>query len=191
MPSTRKYGFASCHPKRGRRPGNRSSLERSAQASCATLKGLRPSVEDMVQAALVSAFLLLSIVGLVTVGPGRMEAAPIPGLRSPRRIVIWAAWIGGLNVALNASALAWFFFVFPSIVSALLFWLMPYSLVLGFIDVVLYVRERHAVSRSAAPPRQWAIVLVLSLSIVMFGIVVLGIVLFHDAQLGNFDPGGL
>jgi polyferredoxin len=145
----------------------------------------------VVPAALILAFLLLSVVGLVTVGPGRMDAAPIPGLRSPRPVVIWAAWIGGLNLAVNVSSLVWFFFVFPSIVAALLFWLLPYSLVLGVIDGAVYVRERHAVSRSSAPPRRWAVTLVLSLSIVMFGFVVLCLVLFHGAQLGNFDPGGL
>jgi len=58
-------------------------------------------------------------------------------------------------------------------------------------DVALYVRERHAVSKSSAPPRRWAVNLVLSLSIVMFVLVVLCVVLFHGAQLGNLDPGGL
>jgi len=68
---------------------------------------------------------------------------------------------------------------------------MPYSLVLGANDVGVYVRERRAVSRSSAPPRRWAINPVLSLSVVMLGIVVLCIALFHGAQLGNLDPGGL
>lgn len=120
-----------------------------------------------------------------------MEAAPIPVPRSPRPVVIWTAWIGALTLALNASSLVWFWFVFPSIVAALLFWLMPLSLALGIADVAVYVRERIAGPRSSAPPRPWAIIVVLSLSIVMFVLVVLCIVLFHDAQLGNFDPGGL
>ncbi len=144
----------------------------------------------MVQAALIFAFLLLFVVGLVTVGPGRMDAAPIAGVRGPRPVVIWTAWIGALNVTLNASSLVLFFVAFPSLVAALLFWLLPYSLVLGVIDVAVYVRERHAVTRSSAPPRPWAITLVFSLSIAMFGIIVLSIVLFHGAQLGNLDPGG-
>ncbi|HXY45034.1 MAG TPA: hypothetical protein VEH29_12680 [Acidimicrobiales bacterium] len=93
-------------------------------------------------------------------------------------------------MALNASSLVVFFFVFPSLVASLLFWLMPYSLVLGFIAVAVYVRERHSVMKSAAPPRRWAIARVLSLSIVMLGFVVLSIVLLHNSQLGSFDPGG-
>jgi hypothetical protein len=107
-------------------------------------------------------------------------------------MVIWTAWIGGLNLAVNASSLVYFLVVIPSIVAGLLFWLMPYSLVLGVVDVAAYVRERQAVSRSTGPPKRWAVTLVLALSIVMFGLVVLCIVLFYDAQLGNsFDPGGL
>jgi hypothetical protein len=81
--------------------------------------------------------------------------------------------------------------VFPSIVAALLFWLLPLSLVLGVVDVAVYVRERLAASGSSAQPRGWAVILVLSLSIATFVLVVLCIVLFHDAQLGNLDPGGL
>jgi len=143
-----------------------------------------------VQAGLIFAFLLLCGVGLVTVGPGRMDAVPIPGRSSPRPMVIWTVWIGGLNLAVNASSVALLFFVFPSIGAALLFWLMPYSLLIGVIDVAVYVRERHAVSRSSAPPRRWAVTLVLSLSVVMLGLVVLCIVQFHAAQLGPLDPGG-
>ena len=78
------------------------------------------------QAALIFAFVLLTIVGLVTVGAGRMDTAPLPGPRDPRPMVVWTVWIGGLNLALNASSLVWFWFVFPSIVAALLFWLLPY-----------------------------------------------------------------
>jgi hypothetical protein len=143
-----------------------------------------------VQAGLIFAFLLFCGVGLVTLGPGRMDVVPTPGLGSPRPMVIWAVWIGGLNLAVNASSFVVFFFVFPSISATLLFWLMPYSLVLGVIDMAVYVRERHTVSMSSAPPRSWAVTLVLSLSIVMFGLVVLCIALFHGAQLGPLDPGG-
>jgi uncharacterized membrane protein len=105
--------------------------------------------------------------------------------------VIWTTWIGASTLALNASSLVWFLLVFPSIVAALLFWMMPFSVALGVADVAVYLRERLAVSTSSAPPRQWAVILALSLSIVMFLLVVLCIVLFHDAQLGNLDPGGL
>ena len=137
-------------------------------------------------------FLLLCAVCLVAVGPRRIAAAPIPALTSPRPVAIWTAWIGGVNLAVNASSLVCFLVVFPSICAALLFWLMPYSLVVASVGVAIYVRERHAVSRSSAPPPRWAVSLVLSLSIVMFGLVVLCIVLFHGAQLGNsLDPAGL
>ncbi len=105
--------------------------------------------------------------------------------------MIWAIWIGTSTFALNALSLVWFLVVFPSIVSALLFWLMPLSVALGIADIAVYVRERLAVSTSSATPRRWAVILVLSLSIGMFLLVVLCIVLFHDAQLGNLDPGGL
>ena len=105
--------------------------------------------------------------------------------------MIWAIWIGTSTFALNALSLVWFLVVFPSIVSALLFWLMPLSVALGIADIAVYVRERFAVSTSSAAPRRWAVILVLSLSIGMFLLVVLCIVLFHDAQLGNLDPGGL
>ena len=105
--------------------------------------------------------------------------------------MIWTTWIGALTLAVNASSLVWSLLVFPSIVAALLFWLMPLSLALGVADVAVYVRERLAVSRSSAPPRRWAVIVVLSLSIVTFVLVVLCVVLFHDAQLGNLDPGGL
>ncbi len=109
----------------------------------------------------------------------------------PRPVVIWAIWIGASTFALNALSLVWFLLVFPSIVSALLFWLMPLSVALGIADVAVYVRERLAASTSSAPPRRWTVILVLSLSIGMFLLVVLCIVFFHDAQLGNLDPGGL
>ena len=142
------------------------------------------------QVGLIFAFLLFWGVGLVTLGPGCMDVVPTSGLGSPRPMVIWAVWIGGLNLAVNASSLVVLFFVFPSISAALLIWLMPYSLVLGVIDVAVYVRERHAVSMSSAPPRSWAGTLVLSLSIVMLGLVVLCVALFHGAQLGPLDPGG-
>lgn len=105
--------------------------------------------------------------------------------------MIWTTRIGALTLAVNASSLVWFLLVFPSIVAVLLFWLMPFSLALGVADLAIYVRERLAISRSAAPLRQWAVILFFSLSILMFGLVVLCIVLFHDAQLGNLDPGGL
>ena len=140
--------------------------------------------------AAVCAFLLLSGVGSVTLGSRRMDAAQIPGPRSPRPVVIWAARIGSLSLAINASSLVWFLFVDPSIVSALLFWLMPVSLAVGVADVAVYLRERLAVSRSSAPPRKWAVIVLLSVSMVTFVLVVLCVVLFHDAQLGNFDPGG-
>ncbi len=143
------------------------------------------------QAALVLSLLLFCLVGFVTVGSGRMGVAPVSGPRSPRPMVIWTAWIGGLNLAVNVSSLVFFLVVIPSIVAGLLFWLMPYSLVLAVIDVAVYVRERQAVSRSSAPPRRWAVTVVLALSVVVFGLVVLCIVLFHGAQLGNFDPGGV
>jgi hypothetical protein len=153
---------------------------------------LRRSVGGVVQAALILSLLLFCVVGLVTVGPGRMEITLRPGLRSPRPLVIWTAWIGSLNLAVNASSLVYFLVVIPSIVAGLLFWLLPYSLVLGVIDVAVYVRERKAVSGSSGPPKRWAVTLVLALSIVMFGLVVLCIIVFHGAQLGNsFDPGGL
>jgi hypothetical protein len=100
-------------------------------------------------------------------------------------------WIGALTLTVNASSLVWFWLVFPAIVAALLFWLMPLSLALVIADVAVYVRERLAVSRSSAPPGRWSIIVLLSLSTVMFVLVVLCIVLFHDAQLGNLDPGGL
>jgi hypothetical protein len=146
----------------------------------------------MVQVALTFAFILLCVVGFVSARSGHMEAAPIPGLRSPRPMVIWTAWIGGLNLAVNVSSMVLFLFVFPSVVAALLFWLVPYSLVIAVIDMAIFVRERDAVLRSSMPPRRWAVTLVLSLSTVMFGCVVLCILLFHRAQLGNsFDPGGL
>ncbi len=105
--------------------------------------------------------------------------------------MIWTIWIGSSTFALNASSLVWFLLVFPSIVAALLFWLMPLSVALGIVDIAVYVRERLAASTSSAPPRRWAVILVLSLSIGMFLLVALCIVLFHDAQLGNLDPGGL
>ncbi len=144
------------------------------------------------QATLIVAFLLLCVICLVAVGPRRIAAAPIPALTSPRPVAIWTAWIGGVNLAVNAVSLVCFIVVFPSITAALLFWLMPYSLLLGSVGVTLYVRERHAVSKSSAPPPRWAVTLVLSLAIVVFGLVVLCIVLFHGAQLGNsLDPGGL
>lgn len=144
------------------------------------------------QAALALSLLLFCLVGFVSVGPGRMEVAPIPGLRSPRPMVISTAWIGGLNLAVNTLSLVYFLVVNPSIVAGLLFWLMPYSLVLAVVDVAVYVRELQAVSKSSGPPKQWAVILVLALSMVVFGLVVLCIVLFHGAQLGNsFDPGGL
>lgn len=127
----------------------------------------------------------------VTLGAGRIAAAPIPGPRSLRPAVIWTTWIGVLTLAANTLSLVGFLLVFPSIVAALLFWLMPLSLAVAVADVALYVRERHAVSKSSAPPRRWAVNLVLSLSIVMFVLVVLCVVLFHGAQLGNLDPGGL
>jgi hypothetical protein len=106
-------------------------------------------------------------------------------------VVIWAVWIGSLNVAVNASSLVVFLFLFPSISAALLLWLMPFSLVLAVIDVALYVRERQAVSTSSVPPRPWAVTLALLLSAAMFGLVVLCVALFHGAQLGPLDPGGL
>lgn len=105
--------------------------------------------------------------------------------------MIWTIWIGAFTVALNASSLVWFLLVFPSIVAALLLWLMPLSVALGVADVAVYVRERLATSRSSAPPRRWAVILALSLSIGMLVLVVLCVVLFHGAQLGNLDPGGL
>jgi hypothetical protein len=143
------------------------------------------------QAVLIIAFLMLCGIGLLTAGPGQMNEAPTAGLSRPRSIVIWTVWIGGLTVAVNASSLVFSYFVFSSIATLLLFWLMPYSLVLGVIDAAIYVHERRAVSRSSAPTTRWAITLVLSLSILMLGIVVLCISLFHSAQLGQFDPGGL
>jgi hypothetical protein len=105
--------------------------------------------------------------------------------------VVWTTWIAVLTLATNALSLVGFLLVFPSIVAALLFWLMPLSLAVAVAGVAVYVRERHAVSRSSAPPRRWAVNLVLSLSIVMLVLVILCVVLFHDAQLGNLDPGGL
>jgi len=33
-----------------------------------------------------------------------MDAAPIPGPKAPRPMVTWTVWIGGLNLALNASS---------------------------------------------------------------------------------------
>jgi hypothetical protein len=105
--------------------------------------------------------------------------------------VIWTIWIGALTLVANALSLVCFLVVIPSIDAALLIWLMPFSLGLGGIDTAVYVRERLAVSRASAPPRRWVVVLVFSLSIVMLVLVVLCIVLFHDAQLGNLDPGGL
>lgn len=115
----------------------------------------------------------------------------MPGLRSPRPLVIWTVWIGGLSLAVNMSSLVCFLVISPSIVAGLLFWLMPFSLVLGVIDGTVFVRERRAVSGSSAPTRQWAVTLVLLLSILTFVVVVLCVVLFHGAQLGNLDPGGL
>jgi hypothetical protein len=108
-----------------------------------------------------------------------------------RPVVIWTIWIGALTLAANALSLVCFLVVFPSIVAALLFWLMPFSLVLGGIDTAVYARERLAVSRASAPPRRWVVILVLSLSVAMFVLVVLCVVLFHDAKLDNLDPGGL
>ena len=105
--------------------------------------------------------------------------------------MIWTTWIGAFTLALNASSLVWFLLVFPSFVAALLFWLMPFSMALGVADISVFLRERLALSTSSALPRQWAVTLALSLSIGMFLLVVLCIVLFHDAQLGNLDPGGL
>src|ERR1700728_4523464 len=137
------------------------------------------------------ASLLLSAFVPVTVWPGSIEAAPIPAPRGPRPVVIWTTWIGAFTLALNASSLVWLLLVAPAIVAALLFWLMPLSLAVGLADVALYVRERRAVSRSSARPRRWAIIVVLSLSIAMLVFVVLSVVLFHDAQLGSLDPGGL
>jgi hypothetical protein len=134
---------------------------------------------------------LLSAFVPVTLRPGTIEATPPPVPKGPRPIVTWATWIGVLTLASNASSLAWFLLVDPSLVAALLFWLMPLSLALGAADVAVYVRERRAVLRSSAPPRRWAIIVVLSLSLSMFVLVVLCVVLFHDAQLGNLDPGGL
>jgi hypothetical protein len=141
--------------------------------------------------AAVCASRLLCAVVSVTFGPRSMEAVPPPALISPRPVAIWATWIGVLTLVLNASSLVWFLLASPSIVAALLFWLMPFSLALGVADVAVYVRERLAVSGSAAPPRRWAIIVVLSLSIAMFVLLVLCVVVFHDAQLGNLDPGGL
>ena len=66
--------------------------------------------------------------------------------------MIWAIWIGTSTFALNALSLVWFLVVFPSIVSALLFWLMPLSVALGIADIAVYVRERFAVSTSSAAP---------------------------------------
>jgi hypothetical protein len=139
----------------------------------------------------VRTLLLPSGVGSVSLGSGRMEAAPMLGRRRPRPVVIWTTWIGAFTLALNASSLVWFLLVFPSFVAALLFWLMPFSMALGVADISVFLRERLALSTSSAPPRQWAVTLALSLSIGMFLLVVLCIVLFHDAQLGNLDPGGL
>ena len=99
--------------------------------------------------------------------------------------------MGAITLTANASSLVWFVVVVPSIVEALLFWLMPFSLVLAVVDLGVYVRERIAISRSFPPPRRWAVILAFSLSIIMFVVVILCIVLFHDAQLGNLDPGGL
>jgi hypothetical protein len=106
-------------------------------------------------------------------------------------VVLWTVWIGAINLAVNTSSLVCFLFVIPSIVAALFFWLMPFSLVLAITDVAVYVRERRAVAGSSAPARRWAVNLDLSLSVVLLGVVVLCIVLFHGAQLGNLDPGGL
>ncbi len=60
-----------------------------------------------------------------------------------------------------------------SIVAALLFWLMQFSLVLAVVDIGVYVRERIAESRSPTPPRRWAVILVFSHSIIMFVVVIL------------------
>lgn len=143
------------------------------------------------QAAFICAFLLFCALGLVTAGPGRMETSPLPVLARPRRVVVWTAWIGSLNLALNAGSLVCFLVVTPSVVAGLLFWLMPFSLVLAITDAVVYIRERRAVAGSSTPARRWAVALDLSLSILLLGLVALSIALFHGTQLGNLDPGGL
>ena len=145
----------------------------------------------LVALAAVSAFLLRSAARFGSVGPGRMKAPAVAGPSGLRPAVIWATWVGFLALAVNALSLMWFFLVSPSIVAALLFWLMPLSLALGIANAAVYVRERRAMSRSSAAPRRWVVILVLSLSIVMAMILALCIVLFHGAQLGNLDPGGL
>lgn len=145
----------------------------------------------LVAVRVVRAFLLPPGVGSVTLGAGRLEAAPMPGPRSPRPVVIWTTWIGASTLTVNASSLLWFLVVSPSIVAAPLLWLMPLSLCLCVIDVTVYLRERLATSRSSVPPRRWVIHVIFSLSLVMFVLVVLCVALFHNAQLGNLDPGGL
>ena len=105
--------------------------------------------------------------------------------------MIWTTRIGALTLAVNSLSLVWFLLVSRSIVAALLFWLMPFSLVLGVADTAVYVRERLAVSGSSVPPRPWSIIIALVLSTIVFTLLVLCIVLFHSAQLGNLDPGGL
>ena len=165
------------------RANNAPELDRYL-ALCGPQTGLRSNVEGVVQAGLIFAFLLFCGVGIVTLGPGRMDVVPASGLGSPRPMVIWAVWIGGLTLVVNTLSLVVLLFVFPSISAALLFWLMPYSLVLCVVDVAVYVRERRAVSISSPPTKSWAVSLVLSLSIAMFGLVILCIALIPRCPAG-------
>jgi uncharacterized membrane protein YidH (DUF202 family) len=106
-------------------------------------------------------------------------------------VVVWTMRIGVLTVALNALSLIAFWAWTDSLVVIPLLCLLPFSAVVGVLGGVTYARERAAVSRSSAPPKGRVATLYLSLSIVVCALVVLSIVLYHGANLGNLDPGGL
>ncbi len=107
-----------------------------------------------------------------------------------RPVVVWTMGIGVLTLATNAVSLVVFWFWTQSLVVLPLLLLLPFSAVLGVVVLVTYRRERVAVSVLSTPPKRWALLLNLWLSIAVCALLILSIVLYHSASLGNLDPGG-
>jgi hypothetical protein len=107
-----------------------------------------------------------------------------------RPVVVWAMRIGVFTLTTNAVSLVAFWLWTESLVVLPLLLLLPLSAVVGGVVLVTYRRERIAVSGVSTPPKRRVVILNLSLSIVVCALVILAIALYHDASLGNLDPGG-
>ncbi len=99
--------------------------------------------------------------------------------------------IGLLTFVTNALSLLVFLLWAPSLVVLPLLFLLPCSAVLCAVDLATYRHERRSVAGLTTPLRRSVVLTALSLSGVLCVLVVLSITLYHGAQLGNLDPGGL